>query len=640
MYDVESREALRVVHVSGTLTFSREKNTLLEVGLLRVAPGETCSEDGFDCHDEAPSADGARPALEIGTAEKPIPAGVTATIRLRYFEGMNAETLPAIVACSGRWDVHGAAVPRTWLKLAATASVGSADVKLEQAPTGWKVGDHVIVTGARERDYEEAARKAPRGSFAGATEEAAIVKIDGAAVTLDHPLQHVHFGDGMMRSEVALLSHNVVVESADPAGVRGHTMYHRGSRGSISYAEFRHLGKRGVLAAYPIHFHLAGDSMRGTSVVGASIWDSANRWLTIHGTDYVVVRDVVGYKSVGHGFFLEDGTEVDNVFDRCLAVQALRGAPLPNQALGFDKNDGAGFWWANSLNSFTGNVAAECDQHGYRYEVVKDASFDPVLPVRIEDGGRRAVDVRTLPFIRFDDNEAHSQRRFALNLGGIRAVAGMDDYTKFDNGGTGDVRVELDTERVKRGDVGGVGPDVKHPFVIRNFRAWTSTWAFHGGAPSVLIDGLHVYDSSYGIWRSRTRLNVYKNLSMTNMRVADVFHPWGGNPSIEDDYNKLLRRTDDRPPVTVVTGVVRNSGGELVVRGTCVDDTQIVGVSVNGVAARAVGPNFMEWEAVLSGAGGRAGTVTAVGTDKSGNVERTPHVVRVTDALAAASAAQ
>jgi hypothetical protein len=71
-----------------------------------------------------------------------------------------------------------------------------------------------------------------------------------------------------------------------------------------------------------------------------------------------------------------------------------------------------------------------------------------------------------------------------------------------------------------------------------------------------------------------------------------------------------------------------------------VDDTQIVGVSVNGVAARAVGPNFMEWEAVLSGAGGRAGTVTAVGTDKSGNVERTPHVVRVTDALAAASAAQ
>ncbi len=43
---------------------------------------------------------------------------------------------------------------------------------------------------------------------------------------------------------MANLTRNVVVESADPDGVRGHTMYHRGSAGSISYAEFRHLGKR------------------------------------------------------------------------------------------------------------------------------------------------------------------------------------------------------------------------------------------------------------------------------------------------------------------------------------------------------------------------------------------------------------
>ena len=63
--------------------------------------------------------------------------------------------------------------------------------------------------------------------------------------------------------------------------------------------------------------------MRGSSVIGASIWDSHNRWLTIHGTNYLVVRDCVGYQSIGHGFFLEDGTEVYNVLDRNLAVQAL-----------------------------------------------------------------------------------------------------------------------------------------------------------------------------------------------------------------------------------------------------------------------------------------------------------------------------
>jgi len=57
-------------------------------------------------------------------------------------------------------------------------------------------------------------------------------------------------------------------------------MYHRDSGGGISYAEFRHLGKEGVLGKYSIHFHLVGDTMRGSGVLGASIWDSHNRRLT------------------------------------------------------------------------------------------------------------------------------------------------------------------------------------------------------------------------------------------------------------------------------------------------------------------------------------------------------------------------
>ena len=113
------------------------------------------------------------------------------------------------------------------------------------------------------------------------------------------------------------------------------------------------LGKEGVLGRYSIHFHLVRDTMRGASVIGASIWDSGNRWITIHGTDYLVVRDCVGYGSIGHGFFLEDGTEVFNVLDRNLAVQSFKARPLPKQVLPFDPNDGAGFWWANSLNAFT-----------------------------------------------------------------------------------------------------------------------------------------------------------------------------------------------------------------------------------------------------------------------------------------------
>src|SRR6266850_1080900 len=195
-------------------------------------------------------------------------------------------------------------------------------------------------------------------------------------------------------------------------------MYHRNSQGAISYAEFRHLGKPGVLGRYAIHYHLVGDTMRGSYVIGASIWDSANRWLTIHGTNYLVVRDNVGYGSIGHGFFLEDGTEVYNVLDRNLAVNAKRGKRLPKQVLGFDANDGAGFWWANSFNTFTRNVAAECGNYGFRFEATSGSSQKLVFKVQQPDGSKKSVDIRTLPFIRFDDNEAHSSTGlYGVNLG-------------------------------------------------------------------------------------------------------------------------------------------------------------------------------------------------------------------------------
>src|SRR5678815_2898750 len=50
-YDANADEAVRVLHVAGTLTFARDKSTRLNVGLLKVQPGNECSEDGFNCHE-------------------------------------------------------------------------------------------------------------------------------------------------------------------------------------------------------------------------------------------------------------------------------------------------------------------------------------------------------------------------------------------------------------------------------------------------------------------------------------------------------------------------------------------------------------------------------------------------------------
>ena len=373
-------------------------------------------ESGFDCefHNAAPAPGHGRATLEVGRLIGRLLRGHSALIRLTSIAGLDPEECPAIICCGGRMDFHGAELSRTWVKLGDTADKGATTVILAEPVAGWKVGDHIIVTAtSRQRVADRGEVKSVREQPANRGTHDPIARGNASShSTLRWRSRHTV--KGSRRGEVANLSRNVIVESAAPDGSRGHTMYHRHSSGSISYAEFRHLGKSGKLGKYSLHFHKVGDTMRGASVVGASIWDSGNRWITIHGTNFLAVRDCVGYGSSGHGFFLEDGTEVDNILDGNLAVQACQASPLPGQALPFDRNEGAGFWWANSRNAFLRNVAVECDQYGFRYEAPASAGFDGVLTVRGSDDIRRPVDIRTLPF-HLLRGEQSARRRGAMD---------------------------------------------------------------------------------------------------------------------------------------------------------------------------------------------------------------------------------
>jgi hypothetical protein len=629
-YDVDSKDVIRLVQVAGTLEFVRDRNTRLEVGLLTVKASEDPSEEGFDCHAvaEPPKAGVARPALLVGTPDKPIPAKFSALIRLHHLEGMDKESCPAIVCCAGRMDFHGAPLSRTWVKLNRTADVGAASVTLNDNVTGWKEGDLLIVTSTRrgggfggefggtsqteERRLGTVTVNARAGTDADAAEETPVLQ-------LDKPLKYSHFAEGNYRAEVANLSRNVVVESANPSGARGHTMYHKHSAGSISYAEFRHLGKKDTLGRYALHFHLCGDTMRGSYVVGASIWDSHNRWLTVHGTQYLVMRDNVGYKSVGHGYFLEDGTETHNILDRNLAVLALPGKALPKQVIPFDQNKGAGFWWANCFNSFTNNVAADCAEYGFKFEVRKTKDFDPVLPIRQADGTVKPQDIRVMPFIRFEDNEAHSMRFFGLNLRGItRGDASLSP------GGFNEMN-----ETLKR-DAAGAHPDPRYPFWVKNFKAWECNWSFHAGTSGVWLDGFDCFRSEYGLWRSVMDRHTYKHLSFKEIRNKDLHMPFSiGMPAEEDEAGKDYFRgipgfTDAFPPATVITSAVRD-GNTIRIRGTVCDTSNIKKVTVNGQAAKSVRGSFAEWEIVLEAPAGKPLELSAFAEDARGYVEKQPH---------------
>lgn len=476
LYDVSSTEVIRGLQVGGELRFDPTKNTRLEIGLIRVQPGDEYSEEGFDCDGHFVAQDKVvdMPLLEIGNANNPVQADKKAIIRLHYQEGMKKDSCPAIVCCGGKWETHGAKLDRSWVKLSKNLAAGDKTLHVAEAVNGWKSGDKIVVTGSRTHGAKNEKSD---------SEERVISAVNGLEITIDTPLSMSHSGEGNYRAEVANLSRNVVIESANPDGDRGHTMYHRDSAGSLAYTEFRHLGKKNTLGRYSLHFHLAGETMRGGFVKGNSIWDSHNRWLTIHGTNYLYVHDNVGYQSIGHGFFLEDGTEVCNILDRNLAIMAKEGKKLPKQVLGFDQNEGAGFWWANSLNTFTNNVAAECGRYGFRYEATPTSAQKLEFKILQPDGSHKSRDIRTLPFVKFENNEVHSSHGlYGVNLG----------------------------EGVNR-----VGPDVSHPFIVRNLKIWDIHYAFRPQVPSLVVENLDIHQAAYGVYHPNFDGHYYKNVSIS-----------------------------------------------------------------------------------------------------------------------------
>lgn len=508
-YDVREAKVIRLVQVVGTLSFSRDKNTELNVGLLTIQHDDECSEHGFACEfegaEEGPKTDAANwPTLLVGTPELPIPAEFSARIRLHNQDGFSKNDGPAIACCSGRMEIHGAPLSRTWVKLAANSEKGSVDVTLAEDVSGWNVGDEVVLTATSRASGSGSFRPQSRRTKTPQSETRKIKSIDGRAVTLDEPLEYVHLGSGEFRGEIANLSRNVTIESADPEGVRGHTVYHRFSKGGVSYARFAHLGKEGVLGRYAIHFHLVGSTMRGSTILGAAIVDSANRWVTIHGTQYLVVRDCVGYQSVGHGYFLEDGTEVYNLLDRNLAIQAYTGKRLPDQILTFDPNDGAGFWWANGRNTITRNVSVENDEYGYRYDMQHRSNFDSNLPILQPDGSEKVVDVRTIPIWRFEDNEAHAEGFYGMV---VAANGGSQPDTA--------IRDEQMLERIRAVD--WTGPDTQHPHMIRNLSIWGAHYAFRPHSPAMRMENIRLHDAAYGVYRPAFENHEYVGLHISAM---------------------------------------------------------------------------------------------------------------------------
>jgi len=361
-YDQASSAVLGTITVQGTLAFSTKVSTLLTSSNITVDVGGL---------------------LQVGTVASPLPPSVTATLQLAALrEG------GSVIMVMGDLELHGSPLTPTWTRLASTAQAGAISLTLETAPS-WKPGDHIVVASTSLRPQE--------------SEENFVASVSGNTVTLQTPLKYEHDGTAPTQAEVADLTRNIVVTSANPSFHAQGPMFLAGAKGGISYAEFSHLGAQGIVGQYPIHFHHVQETMLGTIVNGISVWDSHNRFVTIHNTDGITVENSVGYKSIGHGFFLEDGTEENNTLANDLAILTMPGKIRP------DDGRAAGFWVQNPENNLTRDVAVSAAGSGFDFAIPESApQVIPFLQANFDASLNQATNPRMLKIQAFANNEAHS----------------------------------------------------------------------------------------------------------------------------------------------------------------------------------------------------------------------------------------
>jgi len=167
----------------------------------------------------------------------------------------------------------------------------------------------------------------------------------------------------------------------------GHTMIRQGFKEyKVQGVEFYQLGQGGRKARYPVHLHLARKTPNNTFVKDCSVHDSMTRWYTIHGTQGVTLARNVGYLSIGHGYYLEDGTETDNNFYSNIGIfarAAINNDQNPRKVPGIlawggsktnadvpynsDFANPTVFWIMNGWNDFEYNMAAGANACGVCY---------------------------------------------------------------------------------------------------------------------------------------------------------------------------------------------------------------------------------------------------------------------------------
>ncbi|EAY30452.1 fibrocystin L, putative [Microscilla marina ATCC 23134] len=360
---------------------------------------------------------GAGALFELGQALVPYPKQATITLNAPG-DGTAHSTMGDnyLGAMGGaRLEMHGLA-KTSWTKLQSGGAVGSNQIVLEGAIPHWKAGDEIIITSNRLTKEE--------GVWVDRSEKRTIHSVAGRRVTLSTALTYAHNGGvktyknaedsptwtADLRAEVGMLTHNIKIQGAPTTtGYGGHIMIMGNGKAYVSGVELYNMGQKQKMGRYPFHWHMLGKAGKGQYFKNSSVHQSYNRAITIHGTDSTLVENNFCYDHIGHGVFLEDGSERFNTIKKNVVLLTKR--PEKGEELIISDNEldkmqdrtPASFWITNPQNTFEDNIAAGTHGTGYWFAF-------PLKPTGASANDPRFKDMEPYksPLISFKGNVAHS----------------------------------------------------------------------------------------------------------------------------------------------------------------------------------------------------------------------------------------
>ena len=258
LIDSEIEEEIWTVRVDGGLRFSETRDTRLTVDTLAILNSGS---------------------LTIGTKANPIRNNVTTEII--FADDSRALNDPRSLSLGlvsiGEVNIHGQE-KRSHLKVSRDPVRGDRTITLDEVPSGWRVGDSIVLTATKHRDRDESE-----------DEELIITAINGNTITLDKELQYDHTTPrNDLKAYVANLTRNVIFQSAVPDNIsqRGHISFLHNSNVDVRYAQFLELGRtdksRTVGTSdnpngrYALHLHRQGVELNNNPaiIVGNSVQGS------------------------------------------------------------------------------------------------------------------------------------------------------------------------------------------------------------------------------------------------------------------------------------------------------------------------------------------------------------------------------